>query len=211
MTQVTSRHGSTVRAANSKPKQAKQFRVAAKQHGFTLMEFLFVLALILIASFLAYRQFGGIGIKTKVTPIADDVKAFVLNQQAIVQGASSLTPYQNLTQATFAMAMADSKLQVGDGVDNTGENVRHRLGGDNGLVTVVNPGATFGLDFVKVSNAACPDFVSALQPSSVNVTVNGTAVKSVDENNNVQVPYDAVKVQGLCKLGNVNEFVFTFR
>lgn len=205
MTDFTVQHGSPVRA----PKVSSA-AVKTKQRGFTLIEFLFVLALVLIAGFLAYRQFGGIGVKTKVTPIADDIKAFVLNQQAIVQGSSSLTPFQNLTQASFSAQMVGSKLQVGDGDDNTGENVRHRLGGDNGLVTVVNPGATFGLDFVKVNNAACPDFVSALQPASQNVTVNGTVVKSVDENNNVQTAYDAVKVQGLCKTGNVNEFVFTF-
>lgn len=213
MTNVTAKHGSTVRASKAiSEHSASRVKAAAKakQNGFTLIEFLYVLALILIAGFLAYRQFGGASIKTSVSPIADDIKAFVLSQQAIVQGSSSLTPFQKLTQADFAAQMVGSKLQVGDGADNTGENVRHRLGGDTGLVTIVNPGATFGLDFVKVNKAACPDFVSALQAAALNVTVNGTAVKTVDENNNVQVAYDAISTQGLCKVGNVNEFVFTF-
>ncbi len=199
MTHVTAKHGAPVRVMKK------------HQRGFTLPEFLFVLGLILVASFLAYRQWGGLAVKTRVTPIADDIKAFVINQQSIVQGSNSATPYQSLTQASFAMAMKDSKLQVGDGADNTGENVRHRLGGDTGLVTVVSPGETFGLDFVKVSHAACPDFISALEGPAINVTVNGTVVKSLDEDNNVQVAYDAPKAQGLCKTGYVNEFVFTFR
>jgi Tfp pilus assembly protein FimT len=202
MTHINNVERATVRAEKRPTK--------SKQRGIYLIEFLFVLALAVIAGFLAYRQFGGSSIKTTVPTIADDIKAFVLSQQALVQGSSSLTPYQKLTQADFATAMKDSKLQVGDGADNTGENVRHRLGGDTGLVTVVNPGATFGLDFVKVNRAACPEFISSIQAGALNVTVNGTAVKTVDENGNVQVAYDAITAQGLCKSGNVNEFVFTF-
>lgn len=210
MTNVTVKNGSTVlvnfaAAAQLGKKSRKQ------QGGFTLIEFLFVLGLILFASFLAYRQFGGMAIKTRVTTIADDVKTFVISQQSIVQGSNSATPYQSLTQASFAMAMKDSKLQVGDGTDPTSVNVNHRLGGATGLVTVVSVGATFGLDFVKASQAACPDFVSALEGAAITVTVNGTGVKSVDANGNVLVPYDAPKVQGLCQTGFVNEFVFTFR
>lgn len=184
----------------------------AKQGGFTLYEFLFVLGCMLIAGFLVSRNFGGTSIKTNVSVIAGDIKTFVTSQQALVANSTTLTPFRLLTQADFANAMrgTNSKLQVGDGDNNTGDNVRHRLGGDTGLVTVVNPGATFGLNFARVNNAACPEFVSSVQDAALNVTVNGTAVKTVDQNGNIQVPYDAMAAQALCRSGNVNEFVFTF-
>lgn len=213
MTHIQNAERATVRIENTPFVETDALVSTAtksKQRGFTLIEFLFVLGLMIIAGFLASRQFGDASIKTSVPVIATDVKAFVLSQQAIVQGSNSLTPFQRLTQASFATAMRGSKLQVGDGADNTGENVRHRLGGDTGLVTIVNPGATFGLSFAKASKAACPEFISSVQEGALNVTVNGTAVKTMDENGNIQVAYDAMMAQGLCNSGNVNEFVFTF-
>ncbi|EPG9766589.1 type 4 pilus major pilin [Escherichia coli] len=183
----------------------------AKQLGFTLIEFMVVLALVVLVGMVSYPRAVGYYTATKVPYVADDVKVFVTRFKASTQGYG-ISPFEGMTQQAFARAVKNTNLQVGDisGEGATSETVRHGLGGNEaGTVVFAESGNEFTLTFAKVSEYACPDFVGQIQALGSKVTINGVSVKTTDATGNLTSAYNDAKSRGQCKDGDSNEFVLT--
>jgi hypothetical protein len=181
------------------------------QQGYTLIEFMAVVFLVIVVGIYAYPRIAGAYVELKVPYVADDVKTFATRLRATTEGYG-VAPYDGMTQASFARAVKGTNLKVGDvsGEGATTDKVHHGLGGgEDGLVLFTEAGATYSLDFVKVSQYACPSFLSSVEQLATNITVNGTSVKKVDADANLTSAYSAAKAAAQCKDGDTNEFVLT--
>lgn len=186
-------------------KNLKSF--SSRQRGFTLIELGIVLLLVGILALVAVPKFKGWAIKTRITPIAEDMNTYVAAKKVMAQTAG-VDPYSGLSQGSFARAMRGTRLKV-DG--NTSEVVRHGLGGsDAGTVVVSETGSEFSVTFAKANLATCPALVSQMEPNATKVTINGTSVKTIDAAGNVTSAYSDVKAEDLCTDGDTNEYVFTY-
>lgn len=177
------------------------------QAGFTLIELLIVIAAIGFLAYVLMPQWNNIMASSSVTPVAKDLNQFAMDAMRNAAQTDDGDPYTNLNQTLLASALERSHLKV-----RSGGVVRHNLGGgDAGTVTLANSGTEFTLTTSKLGPAACPDFITQMQVNAVKVTVNGTTVKALDDNNNITTAYSVTKTQAACTKGDTNEGVFTFR
>jgi prepilin-type N-terminal cleavage/methylation domain-containing protein len=185
------------------------------QKGFTLLELLFVIAIIGILTAMGTPFVRELLIEGRVEPTAKDVVTIANVLRAGAAVAGSTTPYTNLSAtaaatATFANAgrgRAQNLTIAGAGATAT---VQHQLGAGGSQVTVAqasNPvaGDSFAVTFPTVSNSACPTLATVLNRAVDIISVNGTVVKALGG------AYDAMAAQNACTAGDTNTYVFTFR
>jgi len=185
--------------------------VAKAQKGFTVVEFMAVLFLTILAGILAWPRITGLYVEIRVPFVADDLKAYVARTKSVTQGYG-IAPYAGLTQLAFARAVKDTNLKVGDvsGEGTTSEKVRHGLGGaDNGTINFTESGSFFTLTLTNVSQYACPTFLSSVEMFASSVSVNGVVIKKMDDSGNLTTAYSAAKASAQCKDGDTNEYILT--
>lgn len=177
-----------------------------RQRGFTLIELGICILLVGILALVSIPKFKGWAIKTRITPVAEDMNAYVAGKKVMAQTAGS-DPYTGLTQASFAKAMRETRLKTTIG----SEVVRHNLGGgDAGTVTIFETGSQYGFTFAKMNAAGCPALISQMESNAKKVTINGSTAKSMDDIGNVTTEYSENRAEPMCTDGDTNEVVFTY-
>lgn len=147
-------------------------------------------------------------VQSSVPPVAEELQRYIASVKINGQG-EGMTPYEGLTQATFARNIKDGALKV----NATTGLVLHGLGGSNnsGTVTVSETGDTASWTFADLSSYACPGLPSTMQKAVQTITINGRTVKAVDANNNVTTEYTSARAGAACTDGDTNEVVLTIR
>jgi prepilin-type N-terminal cleavage/methylation domain-containing protein len=177
------------------------------QTGFTIIELLIVLVLIGLLAYALTPIVNSQIVKINVPSVAGDVNSYVIARKTAGEQSDDGDKYAGLTQTSFANAMYRTHLKVANG----STIVKHTLGGgDAGVLTIAETGTEMTLTGSKMSEAACPEFITQVQLNASKVTLNGTTVKASDDNNNLTTPYSVNKAQAACSKGDTNEVVFTF-
>lgn len=152
-------------------------------------------------------------VEAAIPPVSDEIQRFITRTVVSAQGTGN-TPYAGLDQAYFAQQVRNTSLQVGavSGQGTGGTIVRHGLGGrDTGTITLAETGTAFTLTFANVNNAACPGLATTLSKSVDDISINGTVVKSTDNNKTVTTQFTPMSAANECNDGDTNAFVFTVR
>lgn len=152
-------------------------------------------------------------IEGAIPSVAEETQRFIAKVK-INSAGSGTDPFTGLDQEYFARAVRGGSLQVGDvsGQGTGGEVVRHGLGGGSaGTIEISETGDSFALTFENVNQAACPSLATALQRTVDDISINGTAVKTTDDDMNVELAYIASTAASACSDGDVNEFIFTIK
>lgn len=187
--------------------QRNTFNSLKQQAGFTLIEMGIVVFLIGVLSYLLTPIVTNQMVKMSVSSVASDVNGYVIARKTAGQQSDDGDTYTGLTQASFANAMYKTHLKVTNG----SSVVKHTLGGgDAGVMTIAESGSQMTLTGSKMSEAACPEFITQLQLNAWKVTLNGTTVKASDDSNLLTTPYSVNKAQAACSKGDTNEVVFTY-
>jgi prepilin-type N-terminal cleavage/methylation domain-containing protein len=178
-----------------------------KQSGFTIIELMIAVALI---GFLAYKLTPIVNnqiVKMSVPSVASDINSYVIARKTAGNQSDDGDKYDGVSQASLANAMYRSHLKVANG----SSVVKHTLGGgDAGIVTIAETGTQMTLTASKMSEAACPEFITQVQLNASKVTLNGTTVKASDDSNNLTTPYSVNKAQAACTKDDTNEVIFTY-
>lgn len=190
-------------------------RTSASQKGFSLIELLFVLAVVAILAAVATPFVRNLLIEGRVEPTAKDVINITNSMRAAAGATSSNTPYTTLGATAAATAVftnsgrgkAQALTITGAGATAT---TQHQLGATGSQVavaqgTITTAGDSFTVTFPTVSQAACPGLATQLSRVSEAISINGTAVKAVGG------AYNGATAQNACTDGDTNAFVFTFR
>lgn len=197
----------------------KTFSGKQKQQGNYLLSIGVGIMIMAILAVWAIPKIQDYLIEGAVPSIAEEVQRFASRVKVNAAGTGA-TPYSGLNQEYFARSVRGGSLQVvgsggagtaGEGT--TGTVVLHGLGGGtSGTVSLASEdaGAAFSLTFSNVNHAACPTLATALQRTASTITIDGTAVKTTDDDNNVTSAYNAASAAAQCEDGDVNNFVFTF-
>jgi len=182
--------------------------------GFTMIELLVVLAIILVLGILAQPYARGIIINGKVDPTAGDISKIVAKLRSNFSGQGT-TPYTNMGAATAATAVfANTGRGLVSALSISGEGatatIAHDIGSTGSQLTVSQAtittlGDSFSVSVPTVSDAACPGLAASLSKSAEAITVNGALAKGA---NGV---YNGGIAQNACVAGENNTFVFTFR
>lgn len=187
-----------------------------RQGGFTLVEVLVVIGVIVFLIIIMFPQVKGIFIQGRVPAVAGELQRFMTATRLLGEGDTA-TPYVAISNAqNLVPAVRESSV-----LKVTGNTVAHRLGGSgvgtNGTVTI-GPvalgggasGSAFSLTLTNVNHKACPVLASTLNGVSESISINGTAAKSLGANNEAG-SLNAVTAQDLCVNGDSNTFVFATR
>ena len=201
-------------------------KLKQKMRGFTLIELGIVLTIVAILALFAVPRVQGYLIGGKVQPTATEIGAAVGRIRANASAnAAAAQPYVGIGIDALARALDNRANALIPTVAALPANstVLHRLGanGANTAVAALQTGLaaaggaagdSFSITFNTVSDAACPEFASALQAQTEITTINGTTVKStVNSVNANATAYNGTTAQAACAAGNNNTFVFTFR
>lgn len=146
-------------------------------------------------------------IQSSISPVADELQRYMAAVKINGQG-EGVTPYEGLTQKSFARAVKGSALKA-----NASTNVvLHGMGGgNNGRITISETGDTASLTFSNLSSYACPGLPSAMQRGVETIKINGKTVKDTDTNSNVTTEYTTAKASDACSDSDSNEVVLTIR
>lgn len=190
-------------------------KVNFKNRGFTLVELLFVIAVVGIMAAMATPFVRELLIESRVEPTAQDVIKVTNVMRASGAASGSTTPYLNLgPTATATAAFSNTAMGKSTSLTVTGAGAtattQHNLGQTNAQVTVVqaaNPtaGDSFTVTFPTVNKAACPILATQLNRTAIAISINGTVVKAVNG------AYNGTAAQNACTTGDTNTFVFTFQ
>lgn len=191
----------------------KMKNAGSKIRGFTLVELLFVIAVVGIMAAFATPFIRGLLIESRVDPTAQDIVK-VTNTMRAAGAASGLnTPYLNLgAPAAATAAFANAGLGRAQALTITGAGaaatVQHRLGATGSQVTVAqaaNPtaGDSFAITLPTVNKAACPGLATQLNRTMIAMSVNGVVVKAVGGQ------YNGAAAENACTADDTNTFVFT--
>ncbi len=178
-----------------------------RQAGFTLIELGIVVFLMSVLAYILTPIVTNQMVKMSVSTVASDLNAYVIARKTAGQQSDDGDKYAGLTQTSFANAMYKTHLKVANG----SSVVKHTLGGgDAGVMTIAETGTQMTLTGSKMSDAACPEFITQLQVNAWKVTLNGTTVKASDDSNLLTTPYSVNRAQAACNKGDTNEIVFTY-
>jgi type IV pilus assembly protein PilA len=186
-----------------------------QQRGFSLIELLFVLAVVAILTAVATPFVRALLIEGRVEPTAKDVINVTNSMRAAAGATASNTPYTTLGATEAATAVftnagrgkATALTITGAGATAT---TQHQLGATGSQVavaqgTITTAGDSFTVTFPTVNEAACPGLANQLARVSEVITVNGTGVKAAGG------AYNSATATNACTAGDTNAFVFTFR
>lgn len=184
---------------------------SAAQKGFTLVELLFVIAVVGILSALATPFVRELLIEGRVDPVAEDIAKVVNSMRASATASGIINPYTNLgAPAVATAAFANTALGKAQALTVNGVNaaatVQHPLGVSNSQITVAQlaPGAQFTVTLPTVNKAACPNLATALNRAAVAISINAVVVKAAGGQ------YNGAAGQNACTAGDTNTFIFTF-
>jgi type IV pilus assembly protein PilA len=189
-------------------------KLQTAQRGFTMIELIVVIAIMALLSILAIPFARGVIIDGKVGPTGADISKIATKIRTNMAGQGT-TPYVGLGAtgpatavfANTARSLASTLTVTGAGTTAT---LTHDLGATGSQVTVAQgtittAGDSFDVTLPTVNESACPSLASQLSKATEVITINGTSVKAAGGT------YDGGKAQNLCKVGDDNTFVFTFR
>ncbi|WP_082988326.1 type 4 pilus major pilin [Bordetella bronchialis] len=187
------------------------------QLGFlSLGEVALVLVIIIIAAVIGLPAIKGTLIEMRVPAVADELQRFMSRTRVLGEG-DSVTPYASVSnEQNLVPALRDSSV-----FKVTDTTVSHRLGGSgvgtDGTISLAPAalgggamGSAFSLTLTNVNIKACPVLASTLNAVSETMSVNGTTVKALGDNNDTG-SYNPVTAQNLCTKGDSNTFVFATR
>lgn len=187
------------------------------QRGFSLIEFLVVMALTAVFVMLATPFIRGIFIESRVPRVVEDM-ALISHQfraNAAMSRHQTATPYTELGSATVARATAaragQGKLK-GMTVTGTGgtATLSHEIGGSGAAVLVqqaqvAQMGDAFEFTLQEVHRRACPMLAQQMDRRVVIASINTVVVKPFGG------VLDMSAAELACTDDNTNTFVFTFQ
>jgi prepilin-type N-terminal cleavage/methylation domain-containing protein len=135
------------------------------QRGFTVIELLIVIAIIVTATLVIVNRVGAARQSSKVQSEADNMQAIVATTQTAFAGRAD---YSGLTTA-YLVSMGGFPASM----MNSG-NPKNTWGGD---VTVAGAGNVAKITYTDVPSQVCIQFVNSIAPSFKTVTIRGALVK----------------------------------